>query len=229
MLGDYSGSQKAAIVAYGINQTDFVLDIGCGSGEKTHYVAEHVIFAVGVDPYEKQIQAANKNYTSDNLAFQVAKAEYLCFGDVSFTSVLFNESLHHVQIGKQNEALEESFRALKSGGKLFIIEPIFGSGSFGQILNLYNDEKDQKQSAINAIESMIGARFKLALKKKIDIEYYFKGIGDLYEYQVLTNPDERWSAPYTKDMERKLNKCPKSVDGGFLVDYSAFIWLLIKK
>ena len=229
MLADYTGSQKAAIVAYGIDETDFAIDIGCGNGEKTHYIADHVEFAVGVDPNERQIQAAKNNYKSGNLAFQVAKAECLCFSDESFTSVLLNESLHHIQTGKQKEALEESFRVLKPGGKLFIMEPIFASGSLGQILNLYNDEKDQKQCAINAIKSMIGIRFKLALKKKIDIEYYFEGIDDLYEYHVLTKPSEQWSAAYTMDMESRLYQCPKSLDGGFSVDYSAFVWLLIKK
>ena len=228
MLADYSGSQRAAILAYGIDETDFALDIGCGNGEKTKYIAEHVEFAVGVDPYKRHIQAAKNNYKSGNLAFQVAKAEYLCFGDESFTSVLLIESLHHVQTDKQNEALEESFRVLKPGGKLFIIEPIFASGSFGQILNLYNDEKDQKQCAINAIKSMIGFRFKLALKKIIDIEYYFEGIDDLYEYHVLTKPSEQWSAAYTMDMVRRLEQCPRSLDGGVSVDYSAFVWLLIK-
>ena len=229
MLADYSGSQKAAIVAYGIDDTDYALDIGCGSGEKTYYIAEHVEFAVGVDPYKRQIHAAYDNYKSGNLAFQVAKAECLCFSDASFTSVLFNESLHHVHPGKQKEALEESYRVLKSSGRLFIIEPIFGSGSFGRILNLFNDEKEQKQCAINAIESMIGVRFKLALKKKIDIVYHFEGINDLYEYHVLYHPGKPWSGAYTIDMEMRLNQCPKTLGGGFSVDYSAFVWLLIKK
>lgn len=53
MLADYSESQKAAIVKFGIDKAGAAIDVGCGIGEKTHYIAERVNFAVGVDPNEK--------------------------------------------------------------------------------------------------------------------------------------------------------------------------------
>jgi ubiquinone/menaquinone biosynthesis C-methylase UbiE len=229
MLADYSGSQKAAIEKFGIDKAGAAIDVGCGIGEKTHYIAERVNFAVGVDPNEELIQAANKRYKSGNLLFQVAKAESLCFGGLSFSSVLFNESLHHVPTTKQKKALEESYRVLKPGGKLLIIEPIYGSGSFGQILDLYNDEEEHKRYAIDAIQTMMGARFNLAIKQKIDIEYHFDGIDDLHAYHVITVPGEQWSNAYKMDMRVRLNQCRKNFDGGFIVDYSAYVWLLIKK
>ena len=75
----------------------------------------------------------------------------------------------------------------------------------------------------------MGARYKLAVKKKIDIEYHFGGIDDLQEYHVITKPCSQWSDAHKMDMRVRLNHCRKGLDSGFIVDYSAYVWLLIKK
>ena len=229
MKSDCTGSEKATILMLATDDAPTVLDVGCGDGEKTFHLARHVEWSVGIDPDENLIQTAKNKYSSSNLMFQVAQAESLCFSDSSFVSVLFNESLHHVRVDKQIEALKESHRVLKPEGKLLITEPIYGSGSLGQILELYNDEKNQKQSAVKAIKSVINSEFELSVKKEILIEYHCKGFNDLYEFYGNSKPYTKWNEDKKQDIMDRLIKCNRTLDGDFVIDYFASVWLLRKK
>jgi len=212
-----------------IDDTSTILDVGCGDGEKISYLAQHVQWSVGIDPDKNLIQTAKKKYSNSNLMFQVAQAESLCFSDSSFVSVMFNESLHHVPVDKQREALKESYRVLQPEGRLLITEPIYCSGSLGQILELYNDEKNQKQGAIKAIKSVINSEFALSVKKEILIEYHFKGFNDLYEFYRNSKPYAKWNEDKKQDIMDRLEKCKRTLEGDFVIDYSASVWLLRKK
>ena len=206
-----------------------MLDVGCGDGEKTFYISPHVRWSVGIDPDVNIINIAKKKYNSDNLEFQVAQAESLCFSNSSFASILFNQSLHHVPIEKQLEALKESHRVLQSKGRLLIIEPVYGSGSFGRVWEPSVDDEERKQNAINAIESVINTKFSLSLKREIQIEYHCEGVEDFYEYYVASKSDAKWDENKKQDIINKLEKCERSADGNFILDYSAFVWLLVKR
>jgi ubiquinone/menaquinone biosynthesis C-methylase UbiE len=228
MKADCTGSQREIILGYGIKNANSVLDVGCGNGEKTFYIAQNVQWLVGIDPDKKIIQEAKNKYNSSNLVFQVAQAESLCFSNASFVSVLFNESLHHVAVDKQIEALRETHRVLEPGGRLLITEPICDSGSFGQILKFCNDEKEQKLNAINAIDSVINSEFKLSLKKEIHIEYHCKDFDDLYENTIKSMPYVNWNESNKQDITNILKRCDKTPEGDSIIDYFAFVWLLIK-
>ena len=229
MKSDCTESQRETILTLAIDGASTVLDVGCGDGEKTFYLAQHVQWLVGIDPDKNLIQTAKKKYCNSNLMFQVAQAESLCFSDSSFVSVMFNESLHHVPVDKQREALKESHRVLKPKGRLLITEPIYCSGSLGQILELYNDEKNQKQSAIKAIKSVINSEFTLSEKKEILIEYHCKGFNDLYEFYVNSKPYTKWKKEKKQDIMDRLKKCNRTLEGDFVIDYFASVWLLRKK
>ena len=155
MIADFTGTQRQIILRYIIDCASSVLDVGCGDGEKTFYISPHVQWSVGIDPDENIVKIARNKYNSNNLEFQVAQAESLPFSNSSFAAILFNQTLHHVPIEKQIKALKESHRVLQFKGRLLITEPIYGSGSFGQMWKLNDDEKKRKQNAINAIESVI--------------------------------------------------------------------------
>ena len=229
MIADFTGTQREIILRYGINGASSVLDVGCGDGEKTLYISPHVKWSVGIDPDENIIKIARNKCNSNNVKFQVAKAESLCFSNSSFASILFNQSLHHVPIEKQSEALKECHRVLQFSGRLLITEPIDGSGSVGQVWELSNDEKERKQSAITAIESVINTEFSLSLKREIPIEYHCEGFDDFYEYYVISKSDAKWDDTKKQDIANKLEKCKRSSGGDFILDYSASVWLLIKR
>ena len=229
MIADFTKSHRETILRYGIGSASSVLDVGCGDGEKTFYISPYVQWSVGIDPDEHIVKIARNKYSSNTLDFQVAQAESLPFSNASFAAILFNQTLHHVPVEKQIEALKESHRVLQLKGRLLITEPVYGSGSFGLMWKHSNNEKDRKQNAINAIESVINTEFSLSLKKEILIEYHCEGFDDFYEYTAKSKKDAEWDEDRKQDIIAKLEKCRRSSNGNFILDYSASVWLLIKR
>lgn len=227
MIADFTGSQREAILL-GIANASSVLDIGCGDGQKTHLISQHVEQTVGVDPDSKLIKEAKNKYTNKNIAFYVACAEKLEFENACFSAVIFNESLHHVPIDKQINALKESFRVLQQNGTLIIVEPIHGSGSFAPIMGLFSDEKKQKEQAVNAIEKIINTSFTLTQKTNINIEYHCQGIDDLLQYSAMPELGTSISESTKNKTKGFLEKCPLNSNGNYILNYSATVWCLKK-
>lgn len=227
MIADYTGSQREAIKQAIANQAA-VLDVGCGDGAKTHFISQYVKHSVGVDPDKKLIEFAKCKYPANNIEFHVGCAENLTVAKALFSAVLFNESLHHVPADRQTLALRESFRVLQAHGTLLIIEPIYASGSFAQIMELFSDEKVQKEQAIDAIEGVIDTEFALFSKKIIKIEYHCHGLDDLFQYSALPELDPHQSERFKKEALQRLERCAKNSQGDFILDYSATVWSLVK-
>jgi len=100
-----------------------VLDVGGGTGvmcEFAYTCRDDLNFTV-VDPAEGMLKHA-KAYVKTCKA----SAEALPFADKSFDVVLMGEALHHFK--DIDEALKETVRVLKKGGKLFIYD--FDVGTF---------------------------------------------------------------------------------------------------
>lgn len=172
MIADATGSHKEVILDFIMGAGPWALDVGCGRGEKTAFIARHVRRCAGIDPDADFIRAAHARHGGRNLQFQVSRAEALCFDAASFDAVFLNESLHHVPIDGQAQALRECRRVLKPRGKLLVTEPVHGSGSFGQTMHLYRDEKRQKQSALAAMDAAATVGFRLLATSEIMIDVY---------------------------------------------------------
>ncbi len=229
MKADRTESQQETILGLGIKDANSVLDVGCGNGEKTFFVSQHVKRVVGIDPDKNVIKAAQANLVRKNLVFQVGQAESMNFPSSSFNAVLFNESFHHIPAEKQMEALRNSYRILEPKGRVLITEPIYGRGSFEEILKFYNDEGEPRRCAIKAIEGSVNTGFTIALKKEIHIEYSCKGFDDLYQNDIKTNPYANWNESNKQDIINILKRCDKTPEGDSIIDYYESVWLLIKK
>ncbi|KAK1756337.1 S-adenosyl-L-methionine-dependent methyltransferase [Echria macrotheca] len=105
-----------------------VLDVGCGPGNLTAYIARLVGDGgrvVGIDPSEERLAIA-KSLPDRQLSFFQGKAEDLSrFESGSFDVVFVNSTLHWVQ--DQPRAMREFARVLRPGGQLGISG---GSGDF---------------------------------------------------------------------------------------------------
>ena len=99
-----------------------VLEIGCGIGFVSSYLAETYNFNVyGTDYDREQIQLAHKfQPRSAHLHFLVEDAAQLSFGDAVFDLVISQNVFHHVPMWK--DAVEEISRVLCSGGYLFWLD-----------------------------------------------------------------------------------------------------------
>ena len=230
MIFDCTGTQNETILRLAVCDPSVrVLDVGCGDGQKTACIARHARFVFGVDPDENCVRTAESRHAEDNLRFQAAGAESLCFADASFDSVLLNESLHHVPADRQSQALRECLRVLRTGGRLLILEPVHGSGSSGRILKIFNHEKACRQSAIDAIEGANASGFELVSKTQIRAAFSCHGFDDLYAYYTMSEPDQRWGEKDRLRLKNRLESCPRDSQGDYLIDYRDYVWLLIKK
>ncbi|KAK8045558.1 hypothetical protein PG993_005582 [Apiospora rasikravindrae] len=117
-----------------------VLDVGCGPGNITAYLADLVGECgdvVGIDPSEERIALAQETIQGKkNLVFHVGCAEDLAqFPSASFDVLYCNSTLHWV--ADQPRALREFGRVLKPGGRLGV------SGQSGDFVAAHQRIKDE--------------------------------------------------------------------------------------
>ena len=104
------------------------LEIGCGSGHKTKYLAENLMCGGwGVDPSARAIKYAtstfgNNSDTSYELNFSVGTADDLNFADNFFDILYFGFCLYVVDRSLLSKTFAEANRVLRKGGFLAILD-----------------------------------------------------------------------------------------------------------
>ena len=229
MFADVHGSQKKVLQGVAGEGMAAALDVGCGPGAKTAFIARHSGSTVGIDPAADQIRQARERYGGRHLQFAVARAEALCFSSASFDAVFFNESLHHVPAECQEVALHEARRVLKPRGQMLIIEPVHGSGALGGTLRLYLDERSQERKAAAAIEALLKNGFERRTQTRIQIVYGFEGVDDFYGDYLQNRPDALGSKVMERLIRDRFDRCRRDAGGITLIDYTATVWHLVKK
>ena len=81
MKTDHSGSLRNTLLSLGTQESNTVLDIGCGNGEFTFIIAQKAKKAIGIDPDEKSVKSARQKYKCKNISFQVGWGESLDFSE----------------------------------------------------------------------------------------------------------------------------------------------------
>ncbi len=105
-------------------ENKIVLDIACGSGYGSHYLAtKGAREVIGGDIDRKTIERNRKKYECDNLKFQEANGLSLIFADNYFDIVVSLETLEHFSENDQKRYLKELKRVLKPGGLLILSTP----------------------------------------------------------------------------------------------------------
>ena len=105
------------------------LDIGCGTGlavgQAANLVKGNGLF-YGVDLSPKMIEKAKSNFSGkDNFRFLQANSESIPLEDNFFDIIICNNSFHHYL--HPDKVLKEMRRLLKSGGKLYLLDPLADS------------------------------------------------------------------------------------------------------
>jgi trans-aconitate methyltransferase len=103
-----------------------ILDVGCGTGQLTHKIAESGAQVTGIDSSPDMIGQARQNYPA--IKFVLSDAAAMQFAD-EFDAVFSNAALHWML---NPEAVAQTmFRALKPGGRLVV--EMGGKGNIGRI------------------------------------------------------------------------------------------------
>lgn len=95
-----------------------VLEVGCGRGHGVAWLIERGYEASGIDVLPSQIEKSKITYPFLSARYQVGKAEQLPFNDCSFDCICSLEAAQH--FSSFRKFCQESFRVLKSNGKLVV-------------------------------------------------------------------------------------------------------------
>jgi SAM-dependent methyltransferase len=125
-----------------------LVDVGCGDGELTVDLAEHVHSVVGVDTDVDEIAAARALAARcglSNATFQIGDAYELGLADESADAVLGHSSLE--ALDRPRKALAEMWRVLRPGGVVAVAsveyDGLILSGPRSDLLRRFYDIREQ--------------------------------------------------------------------------------------
>jgi ubiquinone/menaquinone biosynthesis C-methylase UbiE len=118
-------TQSKLLFSLGIKKNVHFLDIGCGTGYAMGEAAKLIDFKgqfYGIDLSTKMVEKAKRNFQGrNNFHFLVANAESIPLHDNYFDIIICTNSFHHYL--HPDKALSEMHRLLKSGGRIYILDP----------------------------------------------------------------------------------------------------------
>lgn len=118
-------TNKVLIETAQINESDYVLDAGCGIGGSSVYIAKNTGARVkGISLSKKQVLQAS-NFAKGNELTKLISFETMDFIKTSFADETFDviwacESVCHAN--NKHEFLKEAFRILKKGGRIILAD-----------------------------------------------------------------------------------------------------------
>lgn len=101
-----------------LNSNSTVLDMGCGSGRWSKYLAPKVKFIEAIDPSDAIISATKLLSNVNNIRITQASSDNIPFNDETFDFVFSLGVLHHIP--ETQTALIDTVKKVKKGGHVLI-------------------------------------------------------------------------------------------------------------
>jgi hypothetical protein len=169
-----------------------VIDIGCGEGWLTQFVAARSESVIGIDPSTTALARAQAETNASNATYLLASAENLPLEPSSVDIVVFYNSLHHVPAAVQSRAIEETARVLVQGGVLCIVEPV-ASGAAYELFKPAEDESAVYASTQKLIQAVANDLEFQQLQEELYLDAYIYRDFDQFLDNLLV-VDERRAA-----------------------------------
>jgi ubiquinone/menaquinone biosynthesis C-methylase UbiE len=144
-----------------------LLDVGCGDGALTRFLAREGATATGIDISEPTLARARAAEQMPGADFAVGVGEKLPYPDRSVDAVIYMNALHHVPVQAIAAAVEEAARVLKPGGRLLVVEPPAEGPNF-ELSRLVDDETEVRAAAYQAIKAAASGRFRMEKEEFYD-------------------------------------------------------------
>lgn len=114
-----------------------ILDVGCGGGIKTNYMAIRGYAAKGVDFSEKMIEIAKREYP--HLEFSVLDMHDIDAYPISMEGIFVQAALLHIRKSNVREVLRKMKDRLVPGGILYIAVKAVRDGGIEEEIKTEND------------------------------------------------------------------------------------------
>jgi SAM-dependent methyltransferase len=207
-----------------------VVDIGCGAGDFTIFLARQGARVTGIDPNEARIEQARAAADAEDASadFKVGIAEDLPFADSSIDIVVFSNSLHHVPEQGLAQALREAARVLKPGGKLYVTEPLPAGGHY-ELRRVWSDETGIRTRAYEELQGAVA--FGLVLESETFYGHparYENFEGFVAERNARSARDAELLARHREEVQARFEKHAWREDGVFMLDQATRINVLVK-
>jgi SAM-dependent methyltransferase len=185
-----------------------VLELGCGGGEFTQYLASVLPKPlIGIDVSHQLIKLAKDKVMSKDVHLVVASAENLPFRDGSFDVVIGNSVLHHLHL---ESAFSQIISVLKSKGRILFSEP-----------NMLNPHVALEKN-VRWIGRILGnspdetAFFRWSIKKQLE-EYGFSISVKNYDFLYPATPEPFVSIVHAIGSVLEMTPVIREISGSLLI------------
>jgi SAM-dependent methyltransferase len=167
-----------------------VIDVGCGDGWLTRFLASRGAHATGIEVSPKALARARSTKPVADEHYIQGLAEDLPVPSRSADIMIYFNSLHHVDADGLMKALREAARVLRSGGILYISEPM-AQGPYFELMQPAHDETLARQRAQDALR--YAPEFGLLLEKQVSHldTVYFPDFQAFHDRLTSINPHIR--------------------------------------
>jgi ubiquinone/menaquinone biosynthesis C-methylase UbiE len=207
-----------------------VLDVGCGVGTFTCFLAECGARVSGIDPNEARIESARMTASEKGLDidFRVGVGESLPFEDGAFDIVIYSNSLHHVPAEVLPKALKESARVLTGEGVLYVMEPVPSGPSF-EVSQPVTDERDIRTYAYDLVCSLDGGSFERMQEIFASTPKGYRDFEDYLRKNLTRNPQRAaLFDEHHDELERRFISLGRAVADGIVLDAAVRLNVLRK-
>jgi len=165
-----------------------VLSVGCGPAIIEARLAEHGFNVTGLDISKEAL-----NQAPDNIRTVAGSAENVNFADSSFDAVIYIASLQFIE--KYKEAIKQTVRLLRAGGKLLVM-----------LLNpeseFFKEKASNPSSYVNKIKHTDLREIEGTIAKDFSIQSdYFLGIKDR---EIFETSDSNLAGLYVVKGKKKV-------------------------
>ncbi len=142
-----------------------LVDVGCGDGWLTRLLTKRGVHVTGIEVSPRHLQEVRMKPPVGDEHYIQGLAEDLPITSRSVDIVLYFNSLHHIDKDGLPKAMVEAARVLKSGGILYVCEPL-AEGAYFEVMKPVHDETAVRQEALAILR--LAPEFGLLLEKTVN-------------------------------------------------------------
>lgn len=195
-----------------------VVDVGAGNGKFARAFARRGASVTGIEIDEAKVEIARQAAHPD-VRILLGRGEDLPLDDRSADLVCFMFSLHHVPLPLQDEAIDETFRVLKPGGRLHVVDPLPG-GPMSEVMAPLDDETEVRTRSQARLDALAGqGRFSLQSKISYAIGQTTPDFQSYLDSIIAVDPRRAAKLPEVRaEMEAAFARLGVPTDDGILLE-----------